>query len=234
MSTRPSEGDCAGACRAGRQMGEEVGPGTDARKRGTDRGDAGDAGAWENCRIIHRIGPLCLFLPRAFHGIIPRIQNIGRRRTARRRSQISYYHEERLPDRHAILRESAKSEMLGRAGGDGTGAGRRTEETGRQGSSAPIRTKPRPGTVSSARRKRAWRLRQARSHAAADRSRERLQYSHHTSWLADLAPRPHPHRGHWSGTWPGPGRHAQSHGSLTKAGVRYSTLWSGDFTDAFF
>ncbi len=60
------------------------------------------------------------------------------------------------------------------------------------------------------------------------------QYSHHV--LAGLIS----HRGpiltvaNWSGTWPGLVGMLNLNGSLTKAGVKYSTLWSEDFTDAFF
>ncbi len=60
------------------------------------------------------------------------------------------------------------------------------------------------------------------------------QYSHHV--LAGLIS----HRGpiltvaNWSGTWPGLVGMLNLNGSLTKAGVRYSTLWSEDFTDEFF
>ena len=38
----------------------------------------------------------------------------------------------------------------------------------------------------------------------------------------------------WSGTWPGLVGLLNLNGSLTKAGVRYSTLWSEDFKDKFF
>jgi hypothetical protein len=38
----------------------------------------------------------------------------------------------------------------------------------------------------------------------------------------------------WSGTWPGLVGMLNLNGSLTKAGVSYSTLWSEDFTDEFF
>ncbi len=38
----------------------------------------------------------------------------------------------------------------------------------------------------------------------------------------------------WSGQWPGLVGMLNLNGSLTKAGVPYSTLWSGDFTDEFF
>lgn len=60
------------------------------------------------------------------------------------------------------------------------------------------------------------------------------QYSHHL--LAGLTT----HRGpiltvaNWSGTWPGLVGMLNLNGSLTKAGITYSTLWSEDFTDAFF
>jgi hypothetical protein len=60
------------------------------------------------------------------------------------------------------------------------------------------------------------------------------QYSHHV--LPGLTT----HRGpiltvaNWSGTWPGLVGMLNLNGSLTKAGVRYSTLWSEDFKDGFF
>ncbi|MBS0208283.1 MAG: fucose isomerase [Planctomycetes bacterium] len=60
------------------------------------------------------------------------------------------------------------------------------------------------------------------------------QYSHHV--LAGLMS----HRGpiltcaNWSGTWPGLVGMLNLNGSLTKAGVKYSTLWCEDFTDEFF
>ena len=60
------------------------------------------------------------------------------------------------------------------------------------------------------------------------------QYSHHV--LAGLST----HRGpiltvaNWSGTWPGLVGMLNLNGSLTKAGIPYSTLWSEDFTDPFF
>jgi L-fucose isomerase-like protein len=60
------------------------------------------------------------------------------------------------------------------------------------------------------------------------------QYSHHV--LAGLTT----HRGpiltiaNWSGQWPGLVGMLNLNGSLTKAGVKYSTLWSADFTDNFF
>src|SRR5713101_2383509 len=60
------------------------------------------------------------------------------------------------------------------------------------------------------------------------------QYSHHV--LAGLRA----HRGpiltvaNWSGQWPGLVGLLNLNGSLTKMGVRYSSLWSKDFTDDFF
>jgi hypothetical protein len=60
------------------------------------------------------------------------------------------------------------------------------------------------------------------------------QYSHHI--LHGLLF----HRGpiltlaNWSGQWPGLVGMLNLNGSLTKAGVRYSTIWSEDFEDAFF
>lgn len=60
------------------------------------------------------------------------------------------------------------------------------------------------------------------------------QYSHHV--LAGLTT----HKGpiltvaNWSGQWPGLVGMLNLNGSLTKAGVKYSTLWSEDFKDDFF
>ncbi|MGD9855979.1 MAG: fucose isomerase, partial [Planctomycetaceae bacterium] len=60
------------------------------------------------------------------------------------------------------------------------------------------------------------------------------QYSHHV--LAGLTT----HRGpiltaaNWSGQWPGLVGMLNLNGSLTKAGVKYSTLWSEDFQDGMF
>ena len=60
------------------------------------------------------------------------------------------------------------------------------------------------------------------------------QYSHHV--LPGLIH----HKGpiltvaNWSGQWPGLVGMLNLNGSLTKAGVPYGTLWSEDFTDAFF
>src|SRR5689334_6248165 len=60
------------------------------------------------------------------------------------------------------------------------------------------------------------------------------QYSHHV--LHGLST----HRGpiltvaNWSGTWPGLVGMLNLNGSMTKAGIPYSTLWSEDFKDRFF
>lgn len=60
------------------------------------------------------------------------------------------------------------------------------------------------------------------------------QYSHHV--LPGLST----HRGpiltvaNWSGQWPGLVGMLNLNGSLTKAGVKYSTLWSENFTDDYF
>jgi len=60
------------------------------------------------------------------------------------------------------------------------------------------------------------------------------QYSHH------VLPGLRSHRGpiltvaNWSGRWPGLVGLLNLNASLRKAGVRYSTLWSKDFTDSFF
>src|SRR5882672_3466930 len=60
------------------------------------------------------------------------------------------------------------------------------------------------------------------------------QYSHHL--LHGL----YTHRGpiltvaNWSGEWPGLVGLLNLNGSLTKAGVKYSSLWSADFRDDFF
>ncbi len=60
------------------------------------------------------------------------------------------------------------------------------------------------------------------------------QYSHHI--LHGL----YTHQGpiltvaNWSGQWPGLVGMLNLNASMTKAGIRYSTLWSEDFTDEFF
>ena len=60
------------------------------------------------------------------------------------------------------------------------------------------------------------------------------QYSHHL--LHGL----YTHKGpiltiaNWSGQWPGLVGLLNLNGSLTKAGVKFSSIWSEDFTDEFF
>jgi len=60
------------------------------------------------------------------------------------------------------------------------------------------------------------------------------QYTHHV--LAGLTTHTGPilTLANWSGTWPGLVGMLNINGSLTKAGINYSTLWSEDFTDNFF
>ena len=60
------------------------------------------------------------------------------------------------------------------------------------------------------------------------------QYSHHV--LAGLRDHEGPilTLANWSGQWPGLVGMLNLNGSLTKMGVRYSTLWSEDFTDDYF
>ena len=60
------------------------------------------------------------------------------------------------------------------------------------------------------------------------------QYSHHV--LSGLISHQAPILtvANWSGTWPGLVGMLNLNGSLTKAGVKYSTLWSEDFTDPYF
>ncbi|MFC5282768.1 fucose isomerase [Pedobacter alpinus] len=60
------------------------------------------------------------------------------------------------------------------------------------------------------------------------------QYSHHV--LAGLTTHEGPilTLANWSGQWPGLVGMLNLNGSLTKAGVNYSTLWSKDFKDEFF
>jgi L-fucose isomerase, C-terminal domain len=60
------------------------------------------------------------------------------------------------------------------------------------------------------------------------------QYSHHV--LGGLMHHSGPilTAANWSGQWPGLVGMLNLNGSLTKAGVKYDTLWSKDFTDAYF
>jgi hypothetical protein len=60
------------------------------------------------------------------------------------------------------------------------------------------------------------------------------QYSHHILHGLITHEGPILTVANWSGTWPGLVGMLNLNGSLTKAGVAYSTLWSEDFTDGFF
>ena len=60
------------------------------------------------------------------------------------------------------------------------------------------------------------------------------QYSHHLLHGLMSHEGPILTAANWSGTWPGLVGMLNLNGSLTKAGVRYSTVWSDDFTDDFF
>jgi hypothetical protein len=60
------------------------------------------------------------------------------------------------------------------------------------------------------------------------------QYSHHLLHGLVTHQGPILNVANWSGTWPGLVGMLNLNGSLTKAGVRYSTLWSEDFSDEFF
>ena len=60
------------------------------------------------------------------------------------------------------------------------------------------------------------------------------QYSHHVLHGLMTHGGPILTAANWSGTWPGLVGMLNLNGSLTKAGVRYSTVWSEDFRDDFF
>ena len=60
------------------------------------------------------------------------------------------------------------------------------------------------------------------------------QYSHHILHGLSTHQAPILTVANWSGTWPGLVGMLNLNGSLTKAGVKYSSLWSEDFTDAKF
>ncbi|MBL9186707.1 MAG: fucose isomerase [Opitutaceae bacterium] len=60
------------------------------------------------------------------------------------------------------------------------------------------------------------------------------QYSHHVLPGLTTHRAPILTVANWSGQWPGLVGMLNLNGSLTKAGVRYSSLWSEDFTDVFF
>lgn len=60
------------------------------------------------------------------------------------------------------------------------------------------------------------------------------QYSHHVLHGLSTHQGPILTLANWSGTWPGLVGMLNLNGSLTKAGVKYSTLWSEDFSDPAF
>ena len=60
------------------------------------------------------------------------------------------------------------------------------------------------------------------------------QYSHHILHGLISHEGPILTVANWSGTWPGLVGMLNLNGSLTKGGVKYSTLWSEDFSDVFF
>ena len=60
------------------------------------------------------------------------------------------------------------------------------------------------------------------------------QYSHHILHGLISHQAPILTVANWSGTWPGLVGMLNINGSMTKAGVKYSTLWSEDFTDEYF
>ena len=98
-----------------------------------------------------------------------------------------------------------------------------------------IRTRKTFGTASLRRNAKGWTSFEAIDPQAPLIVAEAVwQYSHH------VLPGLMTHRGpiltvaNWSGTWPGLVGMLNLNGSLTKAGVKYSTLWSEDFTDEYF
>lgn len=60
------------------------------------------------------------------------------------------------------------------------------------------------------------------------------QYSHHVLHGLTTHRAPILTVANWSGTWPGLVGMLNLNGSMTKAGIPYSTLWSDDFTDEYF
>src|SRR4051794_30781955 len=60
------------------------------------------------------------------------------------------------------------------------------------------------------------------------------QYSHHILHGLLTHSGPILTVANWSGTWPGLVGMLNLNGSMTKAGIRYSSLWSESFGDAFF
>ncbi len=133
------------------------------------------------------------------------------------------------------LRLVGQSELLGGPAGNGTGALARPWRPPATNSCGPIPTSRRRSTASSARRRKAW-----TSFASIDPGG---QADRGRGGLAILAPcalrAASAHEGpmltvaNWSGTWPGLVGMLNLNGSLTKAGRKYSTLWSEDFTDKY-
>src|SRR5580658_5559273 len=60
------------------------------------------------------------------------------------------------------------------------------------------------------------------------------QYSHHVLHGLQFHKGPILTVANWSGTWPGLVGMLNLNGSMTKAGIGYSSLWSEDFSDGFF
>src|SRR5580658_1547220 len=60
------------------------------------------------------------------------------------------------------------------------------------------------------------------------------QYSHHLLHGLTTHTGPILTVANWSGTWPGLVGMLNLNGSMSKAGIKYSTIWSEDFTDEFF
>src|SRR5690349_8073679 len=60
------------------------------------------------------------------------------------------------------------------------------------------------------------------------------QYSHHVLHGLITHQGPVLTVANWSGTWPGLVGMLNLNGSMTKANVEYSTIWSEDFTDKYF
>ena len=60
------------------------------------------------------------------------------------------------------------------------------------------------------------------------------QYSHHVLHGLTTHRAPILTVANWSGTWPGLVGMLNLNGSMAKAGIRYSTLWSDDFSDEYF
>ena len=99
-------------------------------------------------------------------------------------------------------------------------------------SSARTRSIPKRGTVSSTARNTAWKssgiFRPTRPLIVAEAV---WQYSHHVLHGLITHHGPILTVANWTGTWPGLVGMLNLNGSLTKAGVKYSTLWSEDFND---